>query len=59
MESKISEELTKLLMKTLWKLLMKRKIYRKLKESIRMTNTPKSETEKINLIEEGEKTWYW
>ena len=37
---------------------MKRKIYRKLKESIRMTNTPKSETEKINLIEEDEKTWY-
>ena len=30
----------------------------KLKENIRMMNTPKSETEKINLIEEGEKTRY-
>ena len=30
----------------------------KLKENIRMMNTPKSETEKINLIEKGEKTRY-
>ena len=44
----------KLVMKTLWQLLMKKKIYRELKESIR-TNSQRSDTEKISLIEEGKK----
>ena len=41
-------------MKTLRQLLMK-KIYQELKESIRMTNIQKRDTEKVNLIEEGKK----
>ena len=45
----------KLVMETLWKLLMKKKKYRELKESIRMMNTQRSDSEKINLIEEGKK----
>ena len=32
---------------------MKKRYYRKLKESIRMMNSQRSDTEKINLIEEG------
>ena len=35
---------------------MKRKKYRELKESIRMMNSQRSDTEKTNLIEEGKKT---
>ena len=42
-------------MKTLWQLLMKEKKYRELKESIRMMNSQRSDTEKINLIEESNK----
>ena len=34
---------------------MKKKKYRELKESIRMMNSQRSDTEKINLIEEGKK----
>ena len=46
----------KLVPKTSWQLLMKKKKYRELKESIRMTNSQKrSVTEKISLIEEGKK----
>ena len=42
-------------MKTLWQLLIKRKKYRELKESIRMMNGQRSNTEKINLIKESKK----
>ena len=42
-------------MKTLRPLLMKKKKYRKLKESIRLMNSQRSEAEKVNLIEEGKK----
>ena len=41
-------------MKTLWQLLIKKK-YRELKESIGMMNSQRSDTEKNNLIEEGQK----
>ena len=41
-------------MKTVRQLLME-KIYRGLKESIRMINSQRSDTEKGNLIEEGKK----
>ena len=44
----------KLVMKTLWQLLMKKK-YQELKGSIRMMNTQRSDSEKINLIEEDKK----
>ena len=57
-ESKMSKTLinNKLVIKTLWQILMKRKKYRKLKESIRMMNSQRSDNEKINLIEEGKKS---
>ena len=42
-------------MKALWQLLRKKKKYQELKESIRMTNSESSDTEKINLIAEGKK----
>ena len=42
-------------MKTLWQLLMKKKKYREQKEIIRMMNSLRSDTEKINLTEEGKK----
>ena len=42
-------------MKTLWRLLMKKKKNWELKESIRMMNTQRSDTEKISLIQEGKK----
>ena len=45
----------KLVMKTLWQLLMNWKKYRELKESIKIMNSLRSETEKNNLIEEGKK----
>ena len=44
----------KLIIKNLLLLLMK-KIYRELKESIRMINSQRSDLEKTNLIEEGQK----
>ena len=47
--------MVKLVMKALWQLLWKKKKYRELKESIRMMNSERSATEKINLIEEGQK----
>ena len=34
---------------------MKKKNYRELKESIRMMNSQRSDSEKINLIKEGKK----
>ena len=43
----------KLAMKTLWQLLVKKKKYGELKETIRMTNSQRSDVEKNNLIEEG------
>ena len=45
----------KLVMKTLRQLLMKKKKYQELKESIRMVNSHRSDTEKNSLIEEGKK----
>ena len=45
----------KLVIKTLWKLFNEEKNYRELKESIRMMNIKRSDTEKINLIEEGKR----
>ena len=45
----------KLVMKALWQLLMKKKKYREQKESIRMMNSLRSDTEKINLTEEVKK----
>ena len=45
-------------METFWQLLIKKK-YRELKESIRMMNSKRSDTEKTNLIEEGKKTRHW
>ena len=44
-----------LVMKTLRQLLMKKKKYRELKERIRMMNSPRSDVEKVSLIEEGKK----
>ena len=41
-------------MKTSWQLLMKKK-KRGSKESIRMMNSQRNDTEKMNLIEEGKK----
>ena len=35
------------------------KKYRELKESIRMINSQRNNTKKINLIEEGKKNWYY
>ena len=34
------------------------KKYRELKESIRMMNSQRNDTERINLIEEAKKNWY-
>ena len=44
----------KLVMETFLQLLIKKK-YRELKDSIRMMNSKRNDTEKINLIEEGKK----
>ena len=41
-------------METFLQLLIKKK-YRELKDSIRMMNSKRNDTEKINLIEEGKK----
>ena len=40
---------------TLWQLLIKEKNHWELKESIRMMKSQRSDTENINLIEEGKK----
>ena len=45
----------KLVIKTLWQLLMMKKKNWELKESIRIMNSPRRDSEKINLIEEGKK----
>ena len=45
----------KLVMKPLWQLLIKEKKYQELKESIRMMNSQRSDTKKVNLIEQGKK----
>ena len=45
----------KLVMKTSLTIINEEKKYRELKESIRMTNSQRSDVEKINLIEEGKK----
>ena len=42
-------------MKTLMAIINKEKKYRELKKSIRMMNSQRSDTEIINLIEEGTK----
>ena len=42
-------------MKTLMTIINKEKKYRELKKSIRMMNSQRSDTEIINLIEEGTK----
>ena len=44
----------KLVMETFLQLLIKKK-YRELKDSIRMMNSKRNDTEKTNLIEEGKK----
>ena len=54
-ESKISEALTNNKIGQLWQLLMSKKKCRELKESIRMMNSQRSDSEKISLIEEGKK----
>ena len=56
-ESKISEALinNEISHEELVTILNEDKKYRELKESIRMMNSQRSDTEKINLIEEGKK----
>ena len=55
MESKISEELINIEIRDeeSMTIINEEKIYPELKESIRMMNSQKSNTEKLNLIEEG------
>ena len=55
MESKISEELINIEIRDeeFMTIINEEKIYPELKESIRMMNSQKSNTEKLNLIEEG------
>ena len=55
MESKISEELINIEIRDeeFMTIINEEKIYPELKESIRMMNNQKSNTEKLNLIEEG------
>ena len=57
MESKISEALinNKISHEDLMTILNKEKKYWELKESIRMMNSPRSDAEKVSLIEEGKK----
>ena len=45
----------KLAMRAFKQILMKKKKYRELKGSIRMTNIQRRDAEKVNLIEEGKK----
>ena len=56
-ESKISEALinNEISHEDLMTIINEEKKYRELKESIRMMNTQRSDSEKINLIEEGKK----
>ena len=56
-ESKISEALTnnEISHEDFMTIINEEKKYRELKESIRMMNSQRSDTEKINLIEEGKK----
>ena len=56
-ESKISEALknNKISHEDFMIIIKEEKKYRELKESIRMMNNQRSDTEKINLIEEGKK----
>ena len=56
-ESKISEELINndISHEDFMAIINEEKIYRELKEIIRMINTQRSDSEKINLIEEGRK----
>ena len=56
-ESKISEALinSEISHEDFMTIINKEKKYRELKESIRMINSQRSNTEKINLIEEGKK----
>ena len=57
-ESKLSEALinNEISHEDFMAIINKEKKYRQLKESIRMMSTQISDTEKINLIEEGKKT---
>ena len=56
-ESKISEALvnSKISNEEFMKIINEEKKYRELKESIRMMNSQRIDSEKINLIEEGKK----
>ena len=56
-ESKISEALTnnKISHEDFMTITNEKRNYRELKESVRMMKSPRSDTEKINLIEEGKK----
>ena len=56
-EGKISESLinNEISHEDFIKILNEEKIYRELKESIRMMNSQRSDVEKISLIEEGKK----
>ena len=56
-ESKISEASinNEISHEDLITIIHEKRYYRKLKESIRMMNSQRSDTEKINLIEEGKK----
>ena len=56
-ESKISEELinNEIIHEDFMTIINEEKKYRELKESIRMVNTQRSDSEKIKLIEEGKK----
>ena len=56
-ESKISEALinNEISHEDFMTIINEEKKYRELKESIRMMNTQRSDSEKINLIEEGKK----
>ena len=59
-ESKISEALinNEINHEDFMTILNEERKYRELKESIRMTNSQRSDVEKISLIEEGKKNWY-
>ena len=56
-ESKVSEALinSEISHEDIMVIINEEKKYRKLKESIRMMNSQRSDSEKINLIEEGKK----
>ena len=60
-ESKISETLINIVIshEDHMTIINKEKKYWELKESIRMMNSQRSDTEKNNLIEEGKKRLWW